>query len=157
MARSHNEAEVARPTVEQEMAAFKGFSSKDGDTITNDNPEDLNPVAGKNMSAAEIEVAKTKVETPAKTPEKTQAAAAGAAKTLSKNEEDKVINDLDAKLGREATEDEVTKALADATNAKNGSGAKPRDAKSAARYRRMERERNEARDRARAVVVAGVR
>jgi hypothetical protein len=141
MTRAHNEAEAGRPTVEQEMAAFKGFSVQDGETVTPENPEDLNPVAGKNMSAAELEAAKNAENAGKKAADKP---AAGAAKTLTQDEQDKVINDLDKKLGREATEEEVTKALADATNTKNGSGAKPRDAKSAARYRRMERERNEA-------------
>ena len=147
MSRANNEAEVARPTVEQEMSVFKGFSTQNGETITPENKEDLNPVTGKNMSAAEIEAAKEKAAAPAKAKETPTADT----KQLTDAEHDKVIKDLDTKLGREATEAEVTKALADATNSKNGSGAKPRDVKSASRYRRMERERNAAIERANSV------
>ena len=147
MSRASNEAEVGRPTVEQEMAVFKGFSTENGETITKDKPEDLNPVAGKNQTAAEIAAA-------AKTGDKAPAAKTEAAKEpakLTDAEHDKVITELDAKLGREATEAEVTKALADATNTKNGSGKTKAEQKSSDRYRAMQRERNEARRQAAAL------
>ena len=142
MSRAANEAEVGRPTIEQEMAVFKGFSTENGETITKDKPEDLNPVAGKNQTAAEIAAAAAKAS------EKAPAAKTEPAKEpakLTDAEHDKVITELDAKLGREATEAEVTKALADATNTKNGSGKTKAEQKSSDRYRTMQRERNEAR------------
>ena len=145
MTRAHNESAAARPTVEQEMAAFKGFSTNNGDTITAETPEDLNPVSGKNMTAEELAAVADKAGATKEKPaagEKTPAA--GAAKELTQAEQDKIITELDTKLGREATEAEVTKALADAKNAKNGSGKTPAELKSAARYRKMERERNDA-------------
>jgi hypothetical protein len=142
MSRANNEAETGRPTVEQEMAAFKGFSTNDGDTITPEKPEDLNPVTGKNMTAAEIEAAKGKEKDAAATT--VAKPAEKAAPTLSDAEKDKVIQDLDKKLGREATDDEVTKALADAANTKAGSGKSKADQKSSDRYRAMQRREREA-------------
>lgn len=140
MSRASNEAATGRPTVDQEMAVFKGFSTENGETITKDKPEDLNPVAGKNMSAAEIAAATEKAAGKAPAADK----AAGKA-MLSDAEHDKVITDLDKSLGREATEAEITKALADATNTKNGSGKSKAEQKSSDRYKTMQRERNEAR------------
>lgn len=143
MTRASNEAEVSRPTVEQEMSVFKGFSTENGETITPDKPEDLNPVVGKNMTAAEIEAAKGKEKPADKEPAK---AADTAPKELTQAETDKVVTDLDAKLGREATDAEVTKALLDAKNTKNGSGNTPTatERKSAARYRKLDGERRAA-------------
>ena len=42
-----------RPTLEQEVAKFKGFSVVDGEAVTPENKEDLNPVAGKNVTDKE--------------------------------------------------------------------------------------------------------
>jgi hypothetical protein len=117
MTRASNEAETGRPTVEQEMATFKGFSTENGETITPDKPEDLNPVAGKNLSAAEI-VAKSVKEAAAK-----PAASKEAAKPnvkLTDDESEAAIAALDTKLGREANETEIAAALKDAAAAKNG-------------------------------------
>ncbi len=136
MSRANNEAETGRPTVEQEMAAFKGFSTNDGDTITPEKPEDLNPVTGKNMSAAEIEAAKGKEVATTKTVAKP---AEKEPPKLSDEEKDKVIQELDKKLGREATDEEVAKAVADAANTKNGSGKTKAEQKSSDRYRAMQR------------------
>jgi hypothetical protein len=119
MPRSDSDAVAARPTVEQEMAAFKGFSTENGETITKDKPEDLNPVAGKNQSAAEIEANKDKV------PDAKAGATKPAAKAekLTDAESEVVIADLDKQLGREATEEEISAALT-AASAKKG-GADP--------------------------------
>lgn len=140
MTRAANEAEVGRPTLEQEMSTFKGFSTNNGETITADKPEDLNPVAGKNQTVAETAAlaAKAGEKAPDKAAGKTPA-------TLTDAEHDKVITDLDKSLGREATEAEIAKALADATNTKNGSGKSKAEQKSSDRYKTMQRERNEAR------------
>jgi hypothetical protein len=142
MSRANNEAEAGRPTVEQEMSAFKGFSTKDGDTITPETPEDLNPVAGKNMSAAEIEAAKTNDAT-AKTVAKT-AEAAKEPVLLTDTEKDNVLVALDKALGREATPAEEAKALSDAQNTKNGSGKTKAEQKSSDRYRAMQRRERDA-------------
>lgn len=116
MPRSDSDAVASRPTVEQEMAAFKGFSTENGETITDPSKEDLNPVAGKNMTAEEISKAAEKAgESKEKTP-----AAAKTPDKLTDEESEKVISDLDTKLGREATEEEIADALKAATTKKAG-------------------------------------
>lgn len=119
--------ENVRPTVEEEMAKFSGFSQKDGVAITEENPEDLNPVAGKNTTEAEDKALadKAAAEKTAKG-EKTEKVAVAPTK-LSDEESNKIIEALDAKLGREANEDEIAKALKEATDEKN----KPAGAKEA--------------------------
>lgn len=122
MSRAANEAEVGRPTVEQEMATFKGFSTENGETITPENPEDLNPVAGKNLSTAEL----AKVNEGKTGKEAAKTATAKAPAKLTDEESEAVITALDTKLGREATEDEITEALKAESSKKGGNEAKPK-------------------------------
>jgi hypothetical protein len=111
----------AAPTVEQEMAKFTGFAQKDGETIPAEG-ENLNPTldgAAATAKAGEKEAAKA-VDT--KTP-----AAAAKVEKLTDEESEAAISALDAKLGREATEDEIAAALVEAQAAKNpAAAAKPK-------------------------------
>jgi hypothetical protein len=108
-----------RPTVEDEMAKFQGFAVNDGETITADKPEDLNPVAGKNTTPAEDKAA---AEKPAAKEGEKPAAAATVTK-LTDAESEAAIAALDTKLGRDATETEIADALKAALAEKNKDAA----------------------------------
>jgi hypothetical protein len=150
MTRASNEAETGRPTLEQEMASFKGFSTNNGETITPETPEDLNPVAGKNQSAAEIVAAAAKAGA---TKEKPAGGAKEAPKPdtkLTDAESEAAIAALDTKLGREANETEIADALKAATAVKNGKepakkSVQDRINKATRAQRNAERERDAAR------------
>lgn len=136
----------ATPTVEQEMAKFTGFAQKDGETITPEQPENLNPTLDGAAAAA-----KAGDKTAEKTETKTAPAAAAKVEKLTDAESEKVITDLDAKLGREATEDEIAAALVQAQADKNpANSGKPkatvadRIGKAVKAQRTAERERDAA-------------
>lgn len=97
-----------RPTVEQEMAKFKGFSTNEGENITPENKEDLNPVAGKNQTVKEAATLAAN-DKPAKV----------ATAKLSDAEAETVLNDAEATKGGELTAEEEALALTVATNKKN--------------------------------------
>jgi hypothetical protein len=100
----------ATPTVEQEMSKFTGFAQKDGETIAKEG-ENLNPTLD-GKAAAE------KTAAPAD-----KAAPAAKAEKLTDDESNAAIEALDTKLGREANEDEIAAALAEAQAAKNPAAA----------------------------------
>jgi hypothetical protein len=110
-----NEAAQERPTPEQEMAKFTGEAIKDGEKISPEKPEDLNPVAGKNTTPeedkaiADAAAAKAGEKPAAKVGDK--AAAAAKAEKLTDEESEAAITALDEKLGREATAQEIADAL----------------------------------------------
>lgn len=120
MTRASNEAETGRPTAQEEMAKFTGFSTENGETMTPDKPENLNPVTGKPAPAAAA-APKAGEKAPA------AAAAKAAPAKLTNDENEAVIAALDTKLGREATEDEITAALAAETAKKSGAAPAKRD------------------------------
>lgn len=107
----------ARPTLEQEVAKFKGFSVNEGETITPDKPEDLNPVKGKNMTAKEQEALDANTKKPATelkvVPVK-----------LTDEESEKVLVDAEAAKGSELTSEEEALALETATSKKNAAASK---------------------------------
>ena len=107
-----------RPTLEQEVAKFKGFSVVDGEAVTPENKEDLNPVAGKNVTDKEkAALASNDKKTELKVvPVK-----------LTDEESQKVLDDAEATKGSELSAEEEALALEVATNKKNAaSGAKPK-------------------------------
>jgi hypothetical protein len=130
----------AVPTVEQEMAKFTGFAQKDGETLPPE-AENLNPTLDGKAAAAKAAD---------KAPAADKAAPAKVEK-LTDAESETVIAALDTKLGREANDDEIAAALAEAQAAKNPDNAgKPkasvadRIGKAVKAQRTAERERDSA-------------
>lgn len=103
-----------QPSAADEMAKFTSFTSKDGETI-DPKTEDLNPVEGKNVTEAE------KKALAANSNDKGEIVPAvkAAATKLTDPESEAAIAALDAKLGREATEEEISDALKAAAAEKN--------------------------------------
>src|SRR5665213_4137472 len=60
MATSQSDAVGARPSMADEMAKFSGFTTNNGETV-DAKVEDLNPVAGKNISSGERQAGATTV------------------------------------------------------------------------------------------------
>ena len=158
---------AARPTIAEEVAKFTSFATNDGETITKDKPEDLNPVAGKNTSKAEDDrAAALAAEKEGKAPAAKGPAPKEPNVKLTDEESEKTIADLDAKLGREANDEEIAAALKAATAEKNKPAAgkeapkksvADRIGKAVRNQRAAERERDEARrerDEARAALAA---
>jgi hypothetical protein len=107
------DAVQAQPTVAEEMAKFSGFAVKDGETVTKPDDENLNPTLDGAAAATKVApAAKTDAKAPAAKVEK-----------LTDDESNAAIEALDKKLGREANEDEIAAALADAQAAKNPANA----------------------------------
>jgi|GEM_PF-4063836 len=127
------------PTVEEEMAKFSGFSTNDGKTITKEAPEDLNPVAGKNTSAKEDEVAGARVVA-----DKGAAAAKPANVALTDEESEAALEAAEKAAGKPLSESDKAKAIKDASNAKAGATRPNGEKKSVARYQRMQSERDRA-------------
>lgn len=113
-----------RPTVEQEMSRFKGFSSNNGETITPETPEDLNPVAGKNVTAKEAEVAAASAKKTGVT--ETKAVPAVKVEKLTDAESETALSEAEKAKGSELSAEEEALALETAQNKKNAkSGHKP--------------------------------
>lgn len=113
-----------RPTVDEQVAQFKSYATNNGQVITKENPENLNPITGKPRGEAAPE---TKKEDAPATKDGKAAAKPAAPVKLSDEESEAVITALDKELGREATEAEIAAALKKATDAKNpGAKQKPK-------------------------------
>lgn len=109
------DAVQAQPTVAEEMAKFSGFAVKDGETVTKPEDENLNPTLDGKAAA--------KVETKPAAKADDKPAAAAKVEKLTDEESNAAIEALDTKLGREANEDEIAAALAEAQAAKNPAAA----------------------------------
>lgn len=118
----------ARPTIEAEMAKFTTFTSKDGETI-DPKGEDLNPVANRNTTEGEDKVLANMNGTkePKTTTTETTDTTTKSVK-LTDDESNDAIAELDTRLGREATEEEISAELKSKQTAKDkaaGVKAKP--------------------------------
>ena len=112
------DAVQSRPTIEQEMATFKGFAVNDGETITDPAKEDLNPVKGKNTTDKEVAaLAANATKTPTTKIEPVK---------LTDKEVEDAVAALDTELGHEATEEEIATRVQALTEEKNKTAAKPK-------------------------------
>jgi hypothetical protein len=109
--------------MEQEMAAFKGFSTNNGEVMTPDKPEDLNPVAGKTLSVEE-KAAADKVAAAKLATDKTALKAVPV--KLTDAETEAAVAAAETAAGHELTDEEVAAAVAAATAKKNPQAAKPK-------------------------------
>lgn len=100
----------AAPTAAEEMAKFTGFAQKDGETLPPDQ-ENLNPTLDGKAAAEKAGETKTPTKEADKAPAKVE--------KLTDDESNTIIAALDTKLGREANDDEIAAALAEAQAAKN--------------------------------------
>lgn len=143
-----NEAVAKVPTVEEEMAKFKGFAVQDGEVSD-----------GKSGSAADARAAAEEAERRAgeansRTHEENQKAgdkqaeAKSAKVELTADEESEAIQNATDKAGRQLTEDEadeaVEKALADKVKHQNKESGKSRKERNAARFNDYYRRANTA-------------
>lgn len=110
-----------RPSLDDEMSRFKGFSTKDNEPL-NPGDEDLKDAGGKQLTDDEKKAGAVIVGAADKKDDKAAAKPAAKATKLTDEESEAAITALDKSLGREATEKEIADALAAATAEKNKAG-----------------------------------
>ena len=145
MATSQSDAVGARPSMADEMAKFSGFTTNNGETV-DAKVEDLNPVAGKNISSGERQAGATTVAE-ARAAKVASPAAVVKAAAAAANADEKPVKaaaEGTAEADGEADgDDDKVVSLADA-KAMAATAANKRVGKAVAKQRAAERRESEA-------------
>lgn len=131
MPTANSDAVAARPTVEEEMAKFKGFSSTNGDVSDGEPLAEENEILTKRQEQRDQSKAAQKAEDDARAAEAAKSREpAPKAVELTTDEEDAAAEAAEAEKGEPLTDEEREKAIADALAKKQAdAAAKPAKSK----------------------------